>query len=170
MRAKSIEAGEVLDRFAEVMSSHLIDDYRKCLAELDLTLSQAQALRILRRGACPTGALAAELRISAPAVTQLTDRLLRKELIERQIASGDRRSVMVGLSDKGARLVSQFRSRRSEIFNGALSHLSEAEQTQVVEALQKVVVALEGAEPQPTGGGLEYAATKGISVTNKGAR
>lgn len=152
MQAKSVEAVEVLDRFAEVMSSHLIEHYRKYLTELDLTLPQAQALRILRRGACPTGMLAAELRISAPAVTQLTDRLFRKELIQRQMASGDRRSVIVGLSDKGEQVVSQFRSRRSEIFNGALSHLSEAEQTRVVEALQKVVVALEGAEPQPGAG------------------
>lgn len=147
-RPETARAGDVLNRFAEVMSSHLIEHYRKHLAELDLTLPQAQALRILRRGACPPGALAAELQISAPAVTQLTDRLLRKELIERQIASGDRRSVMVALSEKGERLVTQFRRRRSDIFDGALSALSEVERTQLMTALEKVVVALETAEPK----------------------
>ncbi|HEX8476044.1 MAG TPA: MarR family transcriptional regulator [Pyrinomonadaceae bacterium] len=146
--AESIKAVEVLNRFAEAVSNRLIEHYQKHLAELDLTLPQAQALRILReRGACATGQLATELRISAPAVTQLTDRLLRKELIRRQIGVQDRRSVIVGLSEKGERLVSQFRRRRSEIFDRALAHLSEAEQRRVIEALEKVVEALETVEP-----------------------
>lgn len=137
---------EVLDSFADAVARLLIEHHQKQLGELDLTLPQAQALRILQRGACPTGALATELRISAPAVTQLTDRLIRKGLIERQTAVNDRRCVMVALSAKGRQLVEQFRSRRGQVFGAALEHLDETEQEQFVGALEKVIKALQKVE------------------------
>jgi DNA-binding MarR family transcriptional regulator len=146
-------ASEVLDSFAEVMSRLLIERYQLHLAELDLTLLQAQMLRVLWRRPLLTGQLASELSISAPALTQLTDRLVRKGLIERQTAADDRRCVMVGLSAKGKRLVDQFRRQRSDIFDGALAYLNDAEQAQVVEGLSKVIEALERYESQPAGVG-----------------
>jgi DNA-binding MarR family transcriptional regulator len=134
---------EVLNSFTELMSGLLIDQYQEHIAELELTLTQAQVLRVLRRGPLPTGQLAVELKISAPAITQLTDRLLRKGLIERKHSTDDRRAVIVALSEQGSCLVDQFRQRRREIFSGALAHLSRAEQGQVVEVLGKVVAALQ---------------------------
>ncbi len=139
---------EILNHFAEVMSGLLIDQHQQHVAELDLTLLQAQVLRVLRRGALPTGQLAAELRISAPAITQLTDRLARKGLIERRPAADDRRTVLVALSAKGKRLVDQFRKRRADLFSKALAELSESEQEQIVEALSKVVTLLEHQQSQ----------------------
>lgn len=134
----------VLNSFAEVMSMILLDVHQQHLAELDLTLPQAQVLRVLRRsGTVPTGRLATELRISAPAITQLTNRLIRKGLIERQTATVDRRSVLVALSGKGKRLVDLFRKRRCEIFNAALAELDENERAEVVASLEKVIAALE---------------------------
>jgi DNA-binding MarR family transcriptional regulator len=140
------EVEEVLNSFTEVMSGLMIDQYQKQLTELELTLPQAQALRVLRRGPLQTGQLAAELRISAPAITQLTDRLIRKGLIERSAAADDRRCVIVALSAEGRRLVDQFRQRRREIFNEALADLSEQERRQAFEVLEKVVRALESYE------------------------
>jgi DNA-binding MarR family transcriptional regulator len=141
-------AEEILSSFADIMSKLLIERHQQHLAELDLTLLQAQVLKVLRRGPLLTGQLAAELRISAPALTQLTDRLVRKGLIERQAAANDRRCVMVALSAKGGRLVDQFRRRRGDIFKGALSYLSDAEQAQVIKALSKVIRALERYEAE----------------------
>jgi DNA-binding MarR family transcriptional regulator len=145
------KAEEVLNSFAEVMSRLLIERYQRHLAELDLTLLQAQVLRALRRGSLLTGRLAEELHISAPALTQLTDRLVRKGLIERQAAADDRRCVLVSLSARGKRLVDQFRRQRNDIFEGALAYLSDAEQAQIVEGLSKVIVALERYESQSAG-------------------
>lgn len=151
--AATAKAEEVLNGFAEVMSRLLIDRYQRHLAELDLTLLQAQVLRTLRRGSLLTGQLASELRISAPALTQLTDRLVRKGLIERQAAVDDRRCVLIALSAKGKRLVDQFRKQRSDIFNGALAYLNDAEQAQIVEGLKKVIEALERYESEQSGVG-----------------
>jgi DNA-binding MarR family transcriptional regulator len=137
---------DILNHFAEVVTKLMIDQYQQHIAELDLTLAQAQVLRVLRRGPVPTGQLAVEMRCSAPAITQLTDRLIRKGLIERRPDEDDRRCVIVALSDDGRSLVDQFRRRRGEIFDEAISELSEADQAQVKEVLCKVVRALEGYE------------------------
>jgi DNA-binding MarR family transcriptional regulator len=140
------EIEEVLNGFAEVMSKLMIDHHQEQIAALDLTLLQAQVLRVLRRGEVPTGKLASELQISASAVTQLTDRLIRKELIERQSVTGDRRCVVVGLSPKGKRLVDDFRKRRTVLFSDSISQLNEPEQSKVLEAMRLVIRTLENSE------------------------
>jgi len=141
------KVAEVLNGFGEVMSRLMVDQLQKNLSELDLTLPQIQVLRILRRdGAVPTGKLALCLRISAPATTQLTDRLIRKGLIERRHSEDDRRAVLVALSPSGQSLVDRFRERRNAVFAAALSQLSEAEQAQIVSSLQKVIAVLESFE------------------------
>lgn len=94
----------------------------------------------------PTGQLASELRISAPAITQLTDRLIRKGLIERRAAADDRRCVIVALSAQGTDLIDQFRRSRREIFNRAISDLSETDRELVIKVLGRVVKALESYE------------------------
>lgn len=143
---------EILNGFGEVMSRLMVDQMQRHLTELDLTLPQVQVLRILRReGTVPAGRLAACLRISAPATSQLTDRLIRKGLIERQTSEDDRRAVLVALSAKGRCLVDQFRERRNAIFGAALSELSEEEQAQVVSSLQKVIAVLESFEARTRG-------------------
>jgi DNA-binding MarR family transcriptional regulator len=141
---------EVMNSFAEVMSKLLLEQHQKHLAELDLTLSQAQVMRVLRRGPVLTGQLAVELGISAPAITQLTDRLIRKRLIERRASDADRRSVQIALSARGKRLVDQFRQRRIHIFNEAFKSLDGEERAQVVAALEKMVTALEEYERRIT--------------------
>ncbi len=145
-KRKSDEIEGVLNGFAEVMSKLMIAQHQKQITALELTLLQVQGLRVLRRGRAPTGKFAAELGISASAVTQLTDRLIRKGLIQRQAAADDRRSVFVALSAKGKRLVDGFRKRRTLFFSEALSQLSGTEHTHVIEAMKMVTKALESYE------------------------
>src|ERR1044071_2898494 len=80
------EVEKVLDRFAETMFRLMLDHHQRQAVEMAMTLPQAQALRLLMGGARSTGDLATTLHIPARAVTQLTDRLIRKQLIERQAA------------------------------------------------------------------------------------
>lgn len=148
---KPDEVEIVLNGFAEVMARLMIDQHRQQIAALDLTLPQAQMLRVLRRGILPTGQLAAELRITASSVTQLTDRLISKGLVERQAVAGDRRSVLIALSAKGKRLVDGVRKRRGLLFREALVQLGEAEQAQIIEALKQVIGALERYEQKTVG-------------------
>ena len=155
---------EILNDFAERMSGLMIDHYQRHLAELELTLPQAQALRILRRGPLTTGRLAETLGISAPALTQLTDRLARKGLIERRASEGDRRCVIVALTAKGTAVVDEFRARRREAFCDALGGLSEPQREQVFNALELVVGALDTNGRGATVGRPEVSKQTGKSV------
>ena len=142
-KSAGAEAREVLNRFVDIVFRLMVDNHQEQVAKLDLTLLQAQALRLLREKPLCTGDLATELQVSAPAVTQLIDRLMRKELIERRAADGDRRSVMISLNEKGRRLVDRVRSHRNAVFCGALDQLSATDREQVVLALSRLVTALE---------------------------
>lgn len=143
-----MEAVEViLDRFIEGLFRLMLDHHQAHVVEVDLTLVQAQALKLLRAAPLPTSKLAAALGISAPAVTQLTDRLSRKQLIERQAVETDRRAVIVAVTDKGGRVIDGFRKRRNEVFAATLLQLSEEDRMEVIDALSKVAAVLQGNEP-----------------------
>jgi DNA-binding MarR family transcriptional regulator len=147
MMAEVPEVEEVLNRFAEAMFKMIVDRYQEHLSELDLTMVQAQVLRLLHPGALSTGELAVELGISAPAVTQLTNRLIKKRLIERRSAPADRRSVMVVLTPKGKRAIDRFRDKRGDVLRVALDRLTESERAEVMVSLVRMLAAIEG----PTG-------------------
>ncbi|MEK6320802.1 MAG: MarR family transcriptional regulator [Acidobacteriota bacterium] len=139
-------AETILDRFVEGVFRLILEHHQRQVVVMDLTLTQAQALRLLHPTALPTSRLATALGISAPAVTQLTNRLVRKHLIERRSTEGDRRWVNIELTEKGRLVMDGFRQRRNEVFGEALSRLSENDRTQVIEVLSKLTAVIEGPE------------------------
>lgn len=144
----------ILDRFVEGIFRLMLEHHQREVVVMDLTLTQAQALRLLRSSGLPTSRLATALGISAPAVTQLTDRLVRKHLIERRSTEGDRRCVNIELTEKGKLVMDGFRQRRNEVFGEALARLNENDRTQVIEVLSKLTAVIEGPEqarPEPAG-------------------
>src|SRR5215813_6228531 len=108
---------DILVGFVEGLFRLIEDRQRLQAAQGNLTPVQAQALHLLRREPLPTSRLAVALGITTPAVTQLTDRLGRKNLIERQSLASDRRSVLIAITDQGGRLVDAVQRQRREAFN-----------------------------------------------------
>ena len=136
----------ILDRFVEGIFRLMLEQHQRQVVVMDLTLPQAHALRLLRSSSLPTSRLADALGISAPAVTQLTNRLIRKQLIERRSAEGDRRWVNIELSERGRLLMDGFRQRRNEVFGEALSRLNEDDRALAIEALGKLAAVIEAPE------------------------
>ena len=141
---------DALDRFVEGLFRLMMEHHRNQVSEMSLTLLQAQALRLLGTEALTTSKLAAALGISAPAVTQLTDRLFSKNLIERRTHEADRRSVIVGLTNHGSKVIDGLRRRRNEAFGEALERLSDSDRDEVIDALDKVADVLEGDQAPAT--------------------
>jgi DNA-binding MarR family transcriptional regulator len=136
----------ILDRFVEGIFRLILEHHQRQVVVMDLTLTQAQALRLLRSSGLPTSWLAAALGISAPAVTQLTNRLVRKNLIERHRTEGDRRWVNIELTEKGRLVMDGFRQRRNDVFGEALSRLNDDDRTQAIEVLSKLTAVIEAPE------------------------
>ena len=145
----SVKAAErILDRFVEGLFRLMVEHHQKSVAEVELTLPQAEALKLLHDQPLSTSKLASSLGISAPAVSQLTDRLLRKHVIERRASNTDRRSVMVALTVRGTRIIEDFRRRRYQAFDEVFSRLTETDRAEVGKALARLVSALETPPPE----------------------
>ncbi|MBA2332306.1 MAG: MarR family transcriptional regulator [Actinobacteria bacterium] len=80
--------------------------------------------------------LAAEERISAPALSGHVDRLEKAGLIERMRDGTDRRRVGLSLTDEGARLLKRVRARRTSWLADRLKGLEPAELEAIEAALQ----------------------------------
>jgi DNA-binding MarR family transcriptional regulator len=112
------------------------------LSELDLTEALATALwRLDPDGAPPSmRALAATLGCDPSTVTFLVDRLEQRGLIQRQVATTDRRLKVIMLTSRGTR--ARARLVQALTASSPLASLSAAEQQQLYQLLVKA-----GADP-----------------------
>jgi DNA-binding MarR family transcriptional regulator len=117
----------------------LARELRKETEQLGVTASQATLLWLVKRNpGLALAELAAEERISPPALSGHVDRLERAGLIERLRSSEDRRRVGLRLTDDGERLLRRVRSRRTTWLAERLGALEQAE----IEAIDAAVPAL----------------------------
>lgn len=158
---------DILVGFVEGLFRLMDDRQRLQAVQGDLTPVQAQALHLLRREPLPTSRLAVALGITAPAVTQLTDRLGRKNLIERQSLASDRRSVLIAITDQGGRLVDAVQRQRREVFSDVILRLPAGDRAEVLAALAKVTAVFEVPENRESS---PRSATKGPNLGAKGQR
>jgi len=74
----------------------------------DLTLAQLRVLLVLFvQGASRMSSIASMLEIALPTATGIVDNLVKKDLVEREADSQDRRLVICKLSVKGKKLVNR---------------------------------------------------------------
>jgi DNA-binding MarR family transcriptional regulator len=105
--------------------------------EDEVTLPQYRALVVLQsRGPQSVLSLASELQVVPSTATRMCDRLVRKDLVHRGTADGNRRAVQIEVTDKGARLVNLVTRRRRAEISTIVGRMTESHQIELVEALQ----------------------------------
>jgi DNA-binding MarR family transcriptional regulator len=113
----------------------------------DLTAQQYNTLRLLRAAhpeKLPTLVLAGQLVSRAPDITRLLDRLDERDLVFRERGAEDRRTVYVGVTEAGVRLVNELNTEVRACHARQLGHLAPEELRQLTDLLRK---ALEPHEP-----------------------
>ena len=101
-------------------------------AAFDLTAQQYNLLRLLRAEhpvPVATLTLAERLVSRAPDITRMVDKLEHRGLITRTRKLGDRRSVLVGVTDTGLALLGQIAGPLRECHTRQLGHLLPADLT-----------------------------------------
>ena len=93
----------VTDVFAIMWA--LAADIRRVGSSVQLTVSQFSSLRLLEYGDMAVGELARTLHVAMPTVTQSTDSLVSKNLVERYADERDRRHVRLRITDAGRTLL-----------------------------------------------------------------
>jgi DNA-binding MarR family transcriptional regulator len=102
---------------------------------LGVTSRQVTLLWLIRRNP-GLSELAAEERISAPALSGHVDRLERAGLLERVRSADDRRRVGLALTPEGARLLRRVRARRTTWLAKRLQSLEPQELAAIEAALE----------------------------------
>ncbi|MFH1824364.1 MAG: MarR family transcriptional regulator [Candidatus Firestonebacteria bacterium] len=112
-------------------------------AELSLSQMKTLSVFICEDKPLKMSDVAKKLNVTLPTVTQIVDKLVSLELLERVRNEEDRRLVIVSITEKGKRLVRMSQERRIESFKWWLEKLSLKEQMELVATLEKLNEILE---------------------------
>jgi DNA-binding MarR family transcriptional regulator len=115
-----------------------------------LSRAGRQALAVLDGAGQPLSptAIAERLLVTTASVTSLLDTLERRNLVERQADPGDRRRLLVALTDEGRALVDRFLPEVVALQTAAMAHLSEPQRRQLLQLLTKVRAGLAAIDPE----------------------
>jgi DNA-binding MarR family transcriptional regulator len=109
------------------------------LAPWDITPAQFRALRVLRRnGVQRLSELSDHLRIAARSTTEVVDALESRRLVQRRPDPGDRRAVLVELTEHGTTVLDAIREARGSEAERVFSLLSQADQDDLARILRKL--------------------------------
>lgn len=128
--------------FSEIVVKTMTVQLLRELEELDISLSQLQALTfVAEHGKCSVGAIADGLGVTHPAAVKLVDKLARKELVTRAVAAMDHRQAEIGVTAEGRRLVNRVRQERAQRLTSVLDRMSPEERQALIQGLQGFVTA-----------------------------
>src|SRR5215208_1032631 len=128
----SLQTDAVHDALRTVVRNLLgVDD-----SMMDLPLRQLKVCLTLYRQSRSMSEISRELKLSPSAVTQVSDRLERRGLIERVFQDEDRRVRKLRLTRKGQQLVRSREKKQLRRIATALDTLSESELGQVMNGLE----------------------------------
>ena len=136
----------VLDLFTEILHDTITVQPLRNLGT-DLTPSLAQALMyIFQHGMCPVRDIAQGLSMTYSAASQLTDRLVRKELAIRCDNERDRRLSEIRLTGEGVKLAENIRSKRIAGMTKIMDRMQPEKRMALVNNLEDFIAAAVGDE------------------------
>ncbi len=113
---------------------------KKLVKRVGLTGPQLVILQeIASRTEMTPGDIARAVSLSQSTVTGILDRLEKRELISRRRSDGDKRRIMVRISDSGNRILKEAPPLMQETFVERFSNLQEWEQSMILSSLQRLV-------------------------------
>jgi len=118
----------------------IVQKQQELLKPFGLTVQQYNVLRILRgqKGKPANMSLLQERMIAKNSnTTRLIDKLLIKELVTRKVCPENRRKIEVLITEKGLDLLTKLDPEVTKTENQLSLNLSENEQTQLIQLLEK---------------------------------
>ena len=112
-----------------------------------LTMPKIRVLFLIgRSGSVSVGQVATGLGIAQPSATEIIEKLVSKDLVERTADPSDRRIVRVGLTERGKEMIDRPWETRRAVLASALRDASPDERTLIERGLALLCDALEKAE------------------------
>lgn len=104
--------------------------------DVDLTFTQLRALYFLGRRPLRVSDLAKAVGMSLASASALSDRLVRRRLVDRHTDPTDRRSVFLHVAPPGARVLRRLERAQTSQLTRAVRQMSEAERRAFVTTLR----------------------------------
>ncbi len=119
------------------------------LKQEGVSMTHLHAMAVLERhGPLSMSGLAERLDIVLSSVTGLVDRMAERGLVERIRVPDDRRVVLVGLTDRGRRLLEEMDLLRSDLLSRVLARLEPSSLTAIAAAIAQLREAVRDAVAQ----------------------
>lgn len=138
------EQGEflaTLHEFLAVLMRRSMGNFLRYTRDSGLSMSQMRALSHLSRSrTCSVSDISSNLGVSSAAVSQMLDRLVQQQLIDRTEDPNDRRGKVLSLTEKGHLLVRNGIEARQG-WTSELDQLLTAEEKQMVTRALKILIA-----------------------------
>lgn len=135
--------GELIQRFVNRVS-HAEGRTLAILSEVSVTLHQVLLLNKLGNvGDSTLSAMADLMRMSAPSISQMIDRLVEIGLVARAEDQADRRRKRIALTAKGQRLLERLYEARSADYLAGVAPLSQRARGDLARALAAAISELE---------------------------
>jgi DNA-binding MarR family transcriptional regulator len=144
----------ILDHYERLMH-RLVAGHAPEFAGLDITMTQAKVLYVVTAaGRLRMSELAARLGIGTSSASELVDRLVELELLERGEDAHDRRHVVISATSKARDLLERFRELNQRQLRGLLERLDAHELACVDESIAILDRAIDrrtaDADPNPS--------------------
>ena len=122
--------------WAEIFMTHSMREWVRFVKSSGLSMPQFSTLmRLYYHGGCGISEISAHLVVTAPAASQMVDRLVQMGLLERGEDPNDRRAKQVTLSAKGRALIEKGIEARNRWSEELTTKLTAEQRGIVVEAL-----------------------------------
>lgn len=109
--------------------------------DFPLTKHQFYIMHTLSKGEKHTvGELAEQMYVNPSAITNMMDRLLKTNYVERYRDESDRRVVYIKLTEEGHAIVKDMKSKRKAFFQTYLSVLSQNEIDELISISEKLAI------------------------------
>jgi DNA-binding MarR family transcriptional regulator len=119
-----------------------------------LTVLQLRLVHLLfANERMPVGRLASELRTTPASVTGLTDRLVARELVQREHDPNDHRVVRLSLTAKGRTMVQDLQTLGAEYLTAVFEQMDKGQLERFVNCLEAFCTAARSVQGQQTNGG-----------------
>ncbi|MGP1833663.1 MarR family winged helix-turn-helix transcriptional regulator [Shewanella frigidimarina] len=137
----------ILGRFLR-LQKHIEAEISSCHKQFDLTMGEFDVLATLRRNGKPytltPSALLSSMMLTSGAMTNRLDKLESKDLILRVHSTEDRRSVSVGLTEKGLVTIDEAIEEHVRIQHQLVASLSDSELPELNQLFKTWLVGFEG--------------------------
>ena len=124
-----------------ISSIHLgiIKDQTNALTSGRISFPQMVVVEILRlKRECRMSDIATTLQVTKSAVTGMTDRLIKENIIKRKRLDSDRRVVKIALTPKGLKLAAQISDCKRKSIEKMFSGVTEKERKEYLRILRKI--------------------------------